>query len=47
MLRHAGAGGEATHQVATVNAGYVRVHVITSTQDGDPAARRYELEVYR
>jgi hypothetical protein len=32
--------------VAAVNARYVRVNVITPTQDNDPAARLYELEVY-
>jgi len=35
-----------THKFAPVNARYVQLEVITPTQDGDPAARIYEFEVY-
>lgn len=35
-----------THPVSSVNARYVRLNVITPTQDSDPAARIYEFEVY-
>jgi glucose/arabinose dehydrogenase/PKD repeat protein len=35
-----------THTIAPVSARYVRLNVITPTQDTDTAARVYELEVY-
>jgi F5/8 type C domain/Glycosyl hydrolase family 99 len=35
-----------THTVQPVGARYVRVNVLDPTQDSDPAARIYELEVY-
>ena len=35
-----------THKVEPVVARYVQLEVITPTQDGDPAARIYEFEVY-
>jgi len=35
-----------THNIAPVTARYVQLEVITATQDGDPAARIYEFEVY-
>jgi hypothetical protein len=35
-----------THTVTAVSARYVRLNVITPTQDTDPAARIYELEAY-
>jgi hypothetical protein len=35
-----------THTFASTSARYVRLNVTTPTQNGDPAARIYELEVY-
>jgi len=35
-----------THTIAPTAARYVQLEVITPTQDGDPAARIYEFEVY-
>ena len=35
-----------THAIAPVTARYVQLEVITPAQDGDPAARIYEVEVY-
>jgi glycoprotein endo-alpha-1,2-mannosidase len=35
-----------THKIEPVTARYVQLEVITPTQDGDPAARIYEFEVY-
>jgi len=35
-----------THKFEPVTARYVQLEVITPTQDGDPAARIYEFEVY-
>lgn len=35
-----------THTFNPVTARYVQLEVITPTQDGDPAARIYEVEVY-
>ena len=79
MIKHAGAGGEATawntkaftlqtstdgatwttvatvstssasvttHAITPRTARYVRLNISTPTQNGDPAARIYELEVY-
>ncbi|MEA2697596.1 MAG: hypothetical protein QOI66_1867 [Myxococcales bacterium] len=35
-----------THNIATTNARFVRLNIVTPSQNGDPAARIYELEVY-
>ena len=35
-----------THKFEPVSARYVQLEVVTPTQDGDPAARIYEFEVY-
>jgi len=35
-----------THPFTPVSARYVQLEVITPTQDGDPAARIYEFEIY-
>jgi len=35
-----------THAIDPVTARYVQLEVIAPTQDGDPAARIYEMEVY-
>ncbi|HEX3695127.1 MAG TPA: discoidin domain-containing protein [Polyangia bacterium] len=35
-----------THSIASTNARFVRLNIVTPTQNGDPAARIYELEVY-
>jgi F5/8 type C domain len=35
-----------THKFEPVTARYVQLEVITPTQDGDPAARIYEFEIY-
>jgi hypothetical protein len=35
-----------THAIDPVTARYVQLEVITPSQDGDPAARIYEVEVY-
>lgn len=35
-----------THSITRVTARFIRLNVITPTQDGDPAARIYELEAY-
>ncbi|HXI60874.1 MAG TPA: discoidin domain-containing protein [Polyangia bacterium] len=35
-----------THNIATTTARFVRLNIVTPTQNGDPAARIYELEVY-
>ena len=35
-----------THKFAPVTARYVQLEVLVPTQDGDPAARIYEFEVY-
>ena len=35
-----------THEIAPATARYVQLEVVTPTQDGDPAARIYEVEVY-
>ena len=35
-----------SHDISPVNARYVRLDITTPTQNGDPAARIYELEVY-
>ena len=35
-----------THNIGTATARFVRLNIVTPTQNGDPAARIYELEVY-
>jgi RHS repeat-associated protein len=35
-----------THQFAATTARYIKLNITTPTQNGDPAARIYELEVY-
>ncbi|GAA4425172.1 discoidin domain-containing protein [Actinokineospora soli] len=39
-------GAATTHSIATANARYARLDVVTPTQNGDQAARIYEFEVY-
>ncbi|HCU49953.1 MAG TPA: glycoside hydrolase, partial [Micromonosporaceae bacterium] len=42
----ANTAGVTTHSITRVNARYLRLTIITPTQDGDPAARIYEFEAY-
>jgi hypothetical protein len=42
----ANAADVTTHSIANTNARFVRLNIVTPTQNGDPAARIYEMEVY-
>lgn len=52
VVKHAGAGGESTalnsrdFNIQTSSNRYVRLNITTPAQDGNPAARIYEFEVY-